>query len=167
MTIRDGEIVRKDYEVLEGGKLIKQVITKAERYVHKTGKRKVRIKVGGWMHIALDGLGEADTDGLDRNNVLPPFATCFSCKPLEKLLRYGLIAHELRGPYYITTAGRDVLKKLDAVKPITVDGPFHVEQTWKDVMSNTGYYRWKGYRMVSVLIPGNRHWEDYFSRRTW
>ena len=32
------------------------------RYIHKTGRRKVKIKVGGWLHVALDALAEAGED---------------------------------------------------------------------------------------------------------
>lgn len=179
-----------DFVVLEGGKLIKQVIIKKGSYEHRTGPRLVRIKVRGWLHVALDNLGDAYPDRLFRLQVLPRHALLWSSKSLEKLLRYGLIDRDKKY-YSITSAGLRVLKELNAVETIpeprgneifdeTEHGGFVNEVNWKywdrvlrqqmqhghrgvHMSNNTT----AGFRMITTEIPGSVKWEKYFETKTW
>ena len=107
------------------------------------------------MHVALDSLDDAWPDALDRHNILPWFVFEWTAKPLEKLLRYGLVSHKLKGPYRINEAGKRVLRELNKVKKVRPTGEFQNWKSWMGVLGRSlRYDACIGFKMVTVEVPG-------------
>jgi len=98
----------------------------------------VSILVGGTIHNTLEKCSQGETRG---SRLRSSDATM---RNLQKCLEYGLLDHVLKGPYAMTDAGYDVLKKLDVL----------------DSQGMSGKY-------LKVTVPGNAGWLSYFEGHTW
>jgi len=134
--------------------------------------KRVRIKVGGWLHDTLKQMIDEKETRFSRLR-----QSEYSAKNLEKLLRYGLVERHAQA----RTNGGEIRTQLDLllnvystfkrsgmhkgctnVRYMPTEAGIEVYALLEDALENGC----EG-KLPTFRVPGSSYWETHFSNTTW